>query len=388
MSTNRLYYRDPYLCTFQAKVVDSSNEGRRVYLDSTAFYPSSGGQPHDLGTLGRQTVVDVIDEEDRIVHVLDGPVSSEVVEGIVDWARRYDHMQQHTGQHLLSAVFVGLFEAQTLSFHMGAEVSTIELSMKDLTGDQIEQVERRANEIVWQARPVSICFEEAERASGLRKASARSGLLRIIEIDGLDRSACGGTHVRSTAELGPIQILGWERIRGNVRTEFVCGGRALRHAKREHQTVTELSRTTSCAADKLPENVANLRERLAELEKQQQRLTAELARRDGEQIYRNTTPCNDGIRRWLLEVRSIDEEVRARSQAFTKPGKAVVLATAMEPAGVLIACSADSGLNAGSILKQALARVGGRGGGSAILAQGAMPEPSVAEYLKRELGFL
>jgi alanyl-tRNA synthetase len=270
---------------------------------------------------------------------------------------------------------------------MGADVSTIELGLRELTDADVEHVERQANLIVWEARPVSFHFEDAEAVHGLRKTSGRTGTLRIVEISGLDRSACGGTHVRSTAELGPIQVLGWEKIRGNVRVEFVCGGRALRVSKQEHRILTELSRMASTPAAQLPPYFATLRDRLSEAEKAQQRLSAELARRDGEQTYRTIAPSGDGTRRWFEEVKSIDEVVRGRVQAFTKLPRAVALLVGAEPAGVLVACSSDSGLDAGTVLKGALATVGGRGGGSATLAQGGLPDPSVLDVLKRELGF-
>ena len=388
MSTNRLYYHDCYLAEFPAPVLEAADDGRRVYLESTAFYPTSGGQPHDTGILGGRAVLDVVDEGERIAHVLDGALDDRAPEARIDWQRRYDHMQQHTGQHLVSAVFVELFEAQTLSFHMGPEVSTIELGLKDLGDAQIDQVEARANAIVWEARPVNILFEEADSAQGLRKASERSGTLRVIEISGLDRSACGGTHVRSTAELGPIQLVGRERVRGNVRVEFVCGGRALRRAKQEHRTLAEISRVTSTAAAQLPEYVSGLKERLSEIEKAQQRLVGELARREGEQAYRDTSASTDGIRRWMLRVERIDEAARAKAQAFSKLPQALTLVTGVERAGVLLACSSDCGFNAGAVLKRVLARAGGRGGGSAILAQGSLPDASVLESLKAELGFL
>jgi len=174
------------------------------------------------------------------------------VEGAVDWQRRYDHMQQHTGQHLLSAVFIELFQFPTLSFHLGSDVSTIELGTKELTDEQVQRVERRTNELVWEARPVRVSFEDAGTAQGLRKASARSGTLRVIEIADLDRSACGGTHVRSTSEVGPVQIRRSEKIRGNLRVEFVCGLRAIRSARRDFKTLAELSKQFAVPPDQLP----------------------------------------------------------------------------------------------------------------------------------------
>lgn len=331
---------------------------------------------------------EVVDEEDRVAHVLAGALGGvRTVEGQIDWQRRYDHMQQHTGQHLLSAVFLDAYNAQTLSFHMGPEVSTVELGLKELTDAQIDEVERRTNEIVWQARPVNIFFEDAEAVQGLRKPSERSGTLRIVEIVGLDKSACGGTHVRSTAELGPIQIVRWEKLRGNVRVEFVCGGRGLRRAKQEHRTLAELSSIGSTAAMQLPEYVSALKERVSEAEKARQRLTAELARREGEEAYRQTEPSADGIRRWLVELSTIDDAARGRCQAFIKMPKAVAVVVAAEPAGVLVACSPDSGINAGAVVKAVLSQAGGRGGGSATLAQGGLPRPDVLDDLKAKLGF-
>lgn len=387
MSTNRLYYQDCYLASFQAKVVDSADNGRRVYLEATAFYPSSGGQPHDTGRLGTQPVVDVADEGDRIAHLLAEPLRESFAQAEIDWHRRYNHMQQHTGQHLLSAVFMELFEAQTLSFHMGPEVSSVELSMRDLTDAQIDKVERRANEIVWESRPVTIFFEEAKSVKDLRKAIARSGTLRIVEISGVDRSACGGTHVRSTAELGSIQIVGGERVRGNIRIQFVCGAQAFQRARHDRRVLAEISRAASTAVDNLPEYVAGLRNRLSEIEKSQQRLVSELARWEGEQVYQNTALSADGIRRWIFQVDAIDESSRAKAQAFAKCPKALALIIAAEQGSVLIACSADCNINAGTVMKQVLTRSGGRGGGSASLAQGVLSNAIAIKLLKTELGF-
>jgi alanyl-tRNA synthetase len=387
VTTNRLYYQDCYLSSFPAHVIDSADDGRRIYLESTAFYPTSGGQPHDTGSLGGQMVIDVIDEGDRIVHVLAGSLRQTHSEGRIDWPRRFDHMQQHTGQHLLSAVFVQLFGAQTLSFHMGAEVSQIELSMKELTDAQIDAVEQRANAVVWEARPVNVLFEEADAALELRKASDRSGMLRVIEISGLDRSACGGTHVRSTAEVGPIHIVKIDRVRGNIRAEFVCGGRALRSTKQEHRTLMAVSRIASTRPDTLPDYLAALKNRLSEVEKSEQRLHTELARRDGEQAYREAAVSEDGIRRLFLQVPVIDDAIRTKAQAFARLPKALLLVAATETKAVLLACSQDFGVHAGTVLKEVLPAVGGRGGGSATIAQGVLPDGEVLQRLKAQLGF-
>src|SRR4051794_40064152 len=200
VTTARLYYQDAYTHAFDAQVIDRTADGKRVYLDKTYFYPASGGQPHDTGVLSGATVLEVVDEGERIAHVLSEPISGDLVQARIDWNRRFDHMQQHSGQHLLSAVFFERFGFETLSFHFGAEVSRVELGTKELTPEQIVTVEERVNEIVRAAAPLLVSFEDAQLAQALRKESRRTGTLRIIEIQDLDRSACGGTHVRTTAE--------------------------------------------------------------------------------------------------------------------------------------------------------------------------------------------
>jgi alanyl-tRNA synthetase len=384
--TERLYYTDCYLREFEARVVSKSDEGRRIYLDRTAFYPASGGQPHDIGQLGGVRLLEVVDEEFGIAHVLEAPLQANVAVGHIDWNRRYDHMQQHTGQHLLSAVLLERFGYRTLSFHMGSEVSSIEIATKELPDTQIDEAEEQVNAIVREARPVSIQFEDAGTARDLRKPSDRSGTLRIVEIQGLDRSACGGTHVRSTAEIGPVQIRKLERIRGNLRLEFVCGIRALRRAKQDYRIAAQLARQGAVAIDDLPQNVGALRQRLTETEKNLQKLTLDLARRDGNALYEATPPSADGIRKLLLRVPAVNEVVRAQVEAFAARGKALALVIGADPPGVLLACSPDSGMHAGSILKEALSNAGGRGGGSATLGQGSLPNPSLADSLAATLG--
>jgi alanyl-tRNA synthetase len=384
VATERLYYTDSYLTEFEAQVVEVSPDGRRVYLDRTAFYPSSGGQPHDLGWLGGEEVVEIIDEDNRIAHLTALPVGTGLLTGRIHWPRRYDHMQQHTGQHLLSAILMELFDFPTLSFHMGDEVSTIELGSKEMTEKQIDEAETRANEEARSGRPVHIGFEEAESVAGLRKQSQRSGTLRIIEIDGIDKSACGGTHVRSLAETLPLQIRKLERVRGNVRLEFVCGCRATKRAKQDYRVAQELARQSATPIDRLPEVFAALRLRLGDAEKERQRLAESLAQREGTELYAAVTPSTDGVRRAVWEVERIDETVRAKALAYATGPRAVVLVLSAN--GALIACSGDSGINAGAVLKQTLAEFGGKGGGSATLAQGSIPDPACGQALAGKLG--
>jgi len=379
--TQRLYYHDCYRREFTARVVEIADGGLRAYLDCTAFYPTSGGQPSDLGTLSGIEVREVVDQEDRIAHLLKAPLAPDIeVSGHIDWARRFDHMQQHTGQHLLSAVLVELFDIPTLSFHMGAAASTIELGASAMDSSHIERVEERCAEITAQARPVSITFEDASSDLGLRKASQRVGTLRIVSIEGLDHSACGGTHVRSTAEAAPILIRKTEKSRGNVRIEFVCGARARRQARRDFQTLTGIGRSLSVPFEETPALVAAQIDKTKALEKTCQRLATELAQREGRELYAATPPGASGLRR-TLQRGPIDDAMRARAQAFVAGGKAVFLAICDEPCSLLMAASSDSGIHAGDKIKAA----GARGGGSQTLAQGSVPDSPTLEAVIRAL---
>jgi alanyl-tRNA synthetase len=382
--TERLYYQDCYLRDFRARVVETADEGRRVYLDRTAFYPTSGGQPFDTGTLGGASVIDVIDEEDRIAHVLEAPVTAGEIEAHVHWPRRFDHMQQHTGQHLFSAVLEELFHLPTVSFHLGAETSTIDLAAPSLSPAQMEQAEERCAEIVRESRPVAITFDDASADLGLRKASERTGTLRVVSIDGIDRSGCGGTHVRSTAEIGSVLLRKTEKIRGNVRLEFVCGLRALRQARADFRTLLEISRHLSVPAGDTPALVAAHIARIGVLEKANQRMASDLAQREGREQWAAAAPDADGVRR-VTERGVIDDAVRARAQAFVSQGKAVYLVLSPDPPSILLAASPDSGVHAGERVKAAVTAAGGRGGGNAALAQGSLPAGADLESIAATL---
>ncbi len=393
--TERLYYTDAYLRGWAAHVVDRSGDGRTVYLDRTAFYPTSGGQPFDIGSIGGVAVVSVDDEDERIAHQLAAPIDrgqidAGQVECAIDWNRRFDHMQQHTGQHLLSAVFEELFALHTVSFHLGAESSTI-----DLQGDAgaaaveprtVLEAERRANEVVFENRAVSVFFEDAASAQGLRKPSGREGTLRIVAIDSLDRSACGGTHVGSTGEIGIVLCRKLEKIRQSVRVEFVCGGRALRRARADYEALTKVAQHFSSSLDETPAMVAAQLETARTGEKARRKLELDLAAYQGRELYQATVPGSDGIRRVSQRVTAGSlEELRAVAQNFTAQPKAVFVAALSQPPSVLLAASADAGIDAGKILKAALAEAGGRGGGNPRMAQGSVPEASLLERVMQML---
>ena len=382
--TERLYYRDSYLTEFRARVVDASPDHTRIYLDRTAFYPTSGGQPFDTGQLGGLAVVEVIDEGDRIAHVLSDPLTQPEVDGRIDRARRFDHMQQHTGQHLLSAVLVELFDAPTVSFHLGADACTIDIA-RALDPGQLREAERRANQVVCENRAVTIGFQHSSEDLGLRKPTEREGEVRIISIQNLDRSACGGTHVRATGEIGPILLRKIDRVRGNLRIEFLCGGRAIARARADFEALSKIAHVFSAPLDDTPAFVEAQREKLQEADRNRRRLATELAQANGRALYGETAPGADGIRRILRRLESLSEESRAEAQSFISAGPAIFLAVAENPPSVLLAASKDSGIHAGDLLKRVLLEAGGRGGGNAVLAQGSLPSKEVFDQMVRAL---
>jgi alanyl-tRNA synthetase len=379
--TDRLYYTDPYLRRFEAQVVDTA--GNRIYLDRTAFYPSSGGQPFDSGTVGGCSVLEVVDEEDRIAHIMDGEVPSGVVTCEIDWERRFDHMQQHSGQHLLSAVLHDSYDIPTLSFHLGEESATIDIQASALDEIRLDEAQDRANAIVFENRAITISFEQQSADLALRKASDREGLLRIVSIGNIDRSACGGTHVRSTGEIGPVQIRKLEKIRGNVRIEFLCGWRAIRRSRSEYRALAESAKLFSSRLDEVPTMVKAQIEKAQEFEKSHKKLAIELAQYRGKELYAATAPDAGGYRR--VEQRlPLGDDARTIALAFTAGERAVYLGVSEDPPAFLLAASKDAGIHAGEIVKAAVTKHGGRGGGSVMLAQGSVParellDPALAE---------
>ncbi len=229
--TRRLYFSDPYRCDFTAAVLKKETVGERpaVVLDQTCFYPTSGGQPSDKGILGGTEVVEVIEDGDIILHVLEEDLPATRVEGRVDWPTRFDHMQQHTGQHILSQAFDELLRGGTLSFHLGDGLSTLEIGLREISDGDLARVEDRANAVVFENRDVKTSFIRGDDIAEVpfRRPPKKEGEIRVVEVDGFDTSACGGTHCRKTGEVGLIKVIGTEKIRGNLRFSFVCGARAL-----------------------------------------------------------------------------------------------------------------------------------------------------------------
>jgi alanyl-tRNA synthetase len=401
--TNRLYYTDPGLHEFDSviqEIVAPADAQLRpgVILRETAFYPTSGGQVHDTGWLSggpsdRLRVSEVADTEDgRIVHYLEAPTKlavGDVVRGSIDAGRRRDHMQQHSGQHVLSAAFIELYQIPTVSFHMGQDYCSIDLTTPSLTPAQIAGAERRANDIIFENRPVTIRFvsrAEAEKL-GLRKLPpADRDELRLIEVADFDLSACGGTHVSATGQIGSILLRKTETVRQGMRVEFVCGGWAVDTARRDFLALSESAKLFSAQLGDVPEQIRKSFDDAKALRKQREDALEELAGAMALAAL-NEQPETGGRK---VIVRSFADRdigfVKLFAQRVVRAAGPVLglIATSMEPAGVVFAQSAGGTADMGALLKQALAAVGGRGGGTKDFAQGGLPKGTDAQKFLQE----
>ena len=372
--TTRIYYTDPYCQAFDARVVRAlDHEGRpAALLDRTAFYPTSGGQPYDVGVLGGVAVVDVVDVDGDVVHVLSSPVpEGAAVHGQIDWARRFDHMQQHTGQHVLSAALVRVGNAPTVSFHLGSDTSTIDVSSVPSPAD-VERAVDEANRIVWEDREVAIRFASGDEAKALplRKEPARQGELRLIEVPDFDLSACGGTHVGRTGAIGLIAVTATERFKGGLRLTFVCGGRALRSLRQLRDAVAGSVRVLSVLPQELPSAVEKLQAEGKGLRKTISSLQAALAVHEADRLLAAAHP--GGGRRVITEIYEDWDAAGLKtiaSSLIARDPVAVALVTGGPAATVVVGCATSLGLDAGAAIKRLTERFGGRGGGRPDLAQ-------------------
>ena len=381
--TERIYYTDPGCASFQAVVTRVlTHEGRpAVALDRTAFYPSSGGQPFDIGTLGAARVVDVVDRDDGVLaHVIEGALEEGAqVAGAIDWERRFDHMQQHTGQHVLSAAFDRVFDNRTMSFHMGADASTIDLA-KEAPPEAIAAAEREANRVVWEDRPVSIRFVSPEEAAALplRKEPVRGGTLRLIDVADFDLSACGGTHVSRTGAIGIIAVTAWERFRGGTRLTFVCGNRALRTFRIYRDAVTGSIRALSVLPEELPAAIERVQGDAKDLRRTVKTIQESLASHEAARLVAEA-PVVNGMRIVARAIEGWDAAGLKAIATAAAAGESVVAAlfSASAPAVVVIARSRNVKADAQTTLKGLVATFGGRGGGKPDLAQGGGLEGDV-----------
>ena len=382
--TERLYYTEPYRKTFDATVVrvESVADGWHVTLDQTAFYPTSGGQPFDTGTLGGAAVRDVIDGEDgTIAHIVSGPLKAgDVVTGEIDWARRFDHMQQHTGQHVLSAAFDRLFRVRTESFHMGQQSATIDLA-REVTAAEVAKAEDDANRVVWEDRPVLVRFATAEEAAAmpLRKESGRTGALRLIDVQDYDLSACGGTHVERTGAIGVIAIGGWEKFRGGSRVEFLCGNRAVQRFRLWRDSLAAMQKHLSVPPIEMAASIERMQDDAKALQRTIRGFQEKLAVHEAAALLaKSSTTVVEALEGWDAQgLKGI-----AAAATAAQPNAVVVLFTTTTPALVVVARGANANVDAGAVLKQLTGKFGGKGGGKPDLAQGGGLNATTAQLLE------
>jgi len=387
--TSRLYYEDSFLREFDAQVLScaaAKDEGRfEVVLEATAFYPESGGQPSDRGRLAEANVLDVVEREDStILHITDRKLPTGPVRGAIDWERRFDHIQQHTGQHLISAAFIELFNFPTVSFHLGREISTIDVAAPSLAPRHLEEAERRANQIIFEDRPIQVNYGTAEELAdaGIRKAVDRTGPLRVVTIEGCDRQPCGGTHAARTGQVGLVLLRRFEKHKQNWRIEFVCGGRALRAARTDLATLSAAAELLSCGLPELPAMVGKALEERRESYRTAQRLLERLAEYEAEKLLATETVTADGrtdLRRAPGVIVRVFDDAEANylrllaARLVTSPGITALLGT--RAGGHLVFAQSAAGRgDMGALLRECLASAGGKGGGAKDFAQGRVAD--------------
>lgn len=383
-TTERLYYTDSHLTQFEARVTsvtESVSGWCAVTLDRTAFYPTGGGQPSDTGTLNSTPVVECIEQEEGdVLHVIQGraPQVGSLVTGRVDWERRHDHMQQHTGQHILSQALISLYGAETRSFRMMEAASEIDVALTDPTDERVDRAIELANTIIWEDRPIHVRLVTPEEAARLplRKDSEREGELRIIEIENFDLSPCGGTHASRTGEVGLIAARHWERAKGLVRIEFVAGRRALSDYVRANNTARRVAAFFSVARDEAPSSVARLLEENKQLMRRLRTLEEEAARLEGAELVRNTEARADGTR---LIARTFDgrdaEALKHLALAVIAHPQTIALLGSRDgqTARLIFARSSEAAGDMNALMRQACSCIDGRGGGRPEMAQGGGP---------------
>jgi alanyl-tRNA synthetase len=386
MTTYRLYYDNPYTMEFDAWVLEQtkSPEGYQVILDRTAFFPAGGGQPCDTGWLGQAAVVDVIEQHGAIVHILDSAVSLGPITGRVDQYRRFDHMQQHSGQHILSSCFEKLFDADTVGFHLGSQYVYIDLNRQDLTEDDINKAEDMANNIVFENRPVNTHIVDGSSLSRfpLRKPPVVGYDIRIVEIDGFDYCPCCGTHVRSTGSVGIIKIRRWEKNKDNLRLEFVCGIRALKDYREKNRSINNICSMLSVRDFEAMDTVKRLSLENKSLAKDLANSREELCKLEAENLLRSAAIIGPTrIVKYMFYRRPFDELKLIAAGVTAASSSVAILCTADHKAQIVVSRSNDLPIDLRPIFRDAISHAGGKGGGSDRVVQGGLDSAEIAQQV-------
>lgn len=391
MATRRLYHDDSFKDSFTAEVLSCTpltdpvagfgNSHWGVRLDQTHLYPTSGGQPNDLGKLGEANVVDVRELDEEILHVVDRPLPSGRIDGCIHWPRRFDHMQQHTGQHLLSAVFAERFGLATVSFHLGEAGSTIDLRGPQPSEQVLEGAARAANTVVFEDREISVRYGTAEQFAeiGVRKKVDRTGILRAIEIAGIDLQPCGGTHVRRTGQIGTILLRGCTKIRQDWRVEFLAGGRAESAARNDAAALSQLAAQLGCAPEDVNPSVDRLLREREAASKRTRSLLAKLSEAEASARLGAAVPREDGLRLVAEVVEDpAPEYLQLLASAVARVGNTVALLAGRESGALVLAQGQGAGKDMSALLRKVLDQLGGKGGGTPDFARGALSDPGRA----------
>lgn len=382
----RAYYLDSYTTQFSATVVERLEMGSHpaVILNETYFYPTSGGQPSDKGVMNGVAVIDVLvrAQDGAVVHLLENEIEEDQVTAEIDWQRRFDHMQHHTGQHILSQAFIQIAGAQTIGFHLSEASVTIDLDKRDLDPDQSNRAEQLANEIIWQNRSVTIrnaSLEEAQTLSLRKIPTAHNGMLRLIDIEDFDLTACGGTHLARTGEIGLIKITKQERRRDKQRIEFRCGYRALRDYREKQAIVVDLSALMTTGGIELNTAVKRLQDENKRTRRQQKKQQAEISRLEADQLLSQGTRIGDTL--LITRVFSDHDPGQVRtlgSQLIRHDGVVALLGLAGNRAQLLFCRAASAPGDMSNLLNTALGELGSdSGGGNKTFAQGVAPSADI-----------
>ncbi|WP_172194834.1 alanyl-tRNA editing protein [Saccharibacillus qingshengii] len=372
---SNLYYDSAYTREWTTRIAEivSREDSLYIRLDETAFYPEGGGQPGDTGAIGEARVLDTIAENGRILHLVDrqpGAAGDEVFCRL-DWERRFDHMQQHTGQHLLSAVCLDLLGAPTLSFHLGQDYATIDVDKAEWTDAELDQLEQEVNKRIQRNVAVNGYFVEPEEAARLPlvKAPSVEGRVRIVDIEGIEYNACGGTHVRTTGELGLLKLLRAEKQKGNLRLTFKVGLRALTEFAAQHRILATLSAKLSTPKEELPERLEKLNAEDRRKQSELNELRARLDRYAARELLEEAESRGSAAAK-LFEDRTL-KEVQQLAALLTAQTPLPVLLGSRPECKLMLAHSGEAKLSCGALFKEMLPAFGGRGGGSETSAQAA-----------------
>ncbi|UBR28815.1 DHHA1 domain-containing protein [Bacillus sp. SD-4] len=374
----KLYYTDAYKQDFTTKVIkqDYDKDGNLyVILNETAFYPTGGGQPHDTGTLNGIAVLGVEEVDEEIRHFIAEQLHTEEVEGKINWERRFDHMQQHAAQHILSAAFWDYFNIPTIGFHLGKETVTIDLETENLHAETVEKAVQIANKIVFENHPILIKWMNLEEAKTLplRKEPTMTENIRVVIIENFDYNGCGGTHPKRTGEVGPIQVLGWQRNKGSIRLTFIAGWRTLKLMGQQQQIMKDVSKQLNSSEADIPAKVAQLLTSQKENEKAMQTITEKLLYTEANELLQQPTKIHAGILISKVFTNRSMQEIAKISAIITEQQEHAITYFVIENEDKLqciLACGKTVTLDMNTILKEALPTIEGKGGGNKKSARG------------------